>query len=105
MRNSPLLSNQVIYCGSYISYEEHEKGIIIHASNAKCRLSFYDEAIVRINYSRTGDFEDFSYAIIQHEANINFELHETDTALWIDTSRIKISIEKNNLALSIFNHQ
>lgn len=106
MSSTSLLYGQVLRPGSLSKIEQFEKEIFIHALHAVCRVSFYDEAIIRINYSRTGEFEDFSYAVTQQAAQIQYEITESESELIIQTSRIKIIIQKVSLEFTFLNqHQ
>ncbi len=98
MSHPELLSGNIKSPGNYLSHAKQEQSILIKSANAICRVSFYDEAIVRVNYSQTEAFEDFSYALVANAVNIELEINVSDQEIQINTSRIKVYINKSNLS-------
>jgi len=104
MNLSPLLTSEITSAGKYLSHIIHEKEIIVQAEQAVCRISFYDEAIIRINYSKTGNFEDLSYALVSHPVSIEFQVEDLPEYLKISTNRLHIFLDKINLTFKFTNH-
>jgi alpha-glucosidase len=105
MTTSKFLSADILSTGKYLSHAAHEKEILIQGEHATCKISFYDEAIVRINYSSTEEFEEFSYALVSQPVSIEYQIVESVDHLLISSNRLHIHIDKSTLALQFKNQE
>lgn len=81
--------------GKLLTWNKVEHGLYAETSCGKFRVSFYTDAIVRINITRSENFDDFSYAVVAQPSLKNLTIIDTNDTLIIKTKSIIVSIQKN----------
>ncbi|MEI9921767.1 MAG: glycoside hydrolase family 31 protein [Bacteroidota bacterium] len=85
--------------GSFTSFERIDFGVKVNAEAGTLRLLFYSPSIVKVSFSRTKEFDDFSYAVVAKPADVSFDVNETDKELFIGTAKLKVVINKATVRL------
>ena len=80
--------------GLYQKYSRVEHGVIVHASAGLLRILFYNEGVVKISALKSGDFDDFSYAVAQQPASTVFEILDRPQALILKSASVQVVITK-----------
>jgi alpha-glucosidase len=91
--------------GKLIRWKKTAEGITAQTSNAELRIVFYSPGIARITFTRGDFFEDFSYAVEAKPETSLLEIEETDEALILNTSYLRLRITKNPVLLTFMTTQ
>lgn len=86
--------------GKLLSWKKIEHGLVGETSFGKFMVSFYTDAIVRINITRSENFDDFSYAVVVTPALNDLNIIDTNDTLIIKTKSIIVSIKKDPVRFS-----
>lgn len=82
--------------------EKRGNSIIFHTENGKLALSAVSENIFRIRYTKREEFlQDNSYAVICHQT-VPFETEETETEYVLNTSELKLIIQKETAQFAFY---
>ena len=88
--------------GKMLNYKKVNETILIQAINAKLEITAFSPEIIRVRMTKDNFLEDFSYAVVMKE-KVKFEIKDTDSELWLNTSKIKVKVSKNPLRVSFYN--
>ncbi len=80
--------------GNFTGYKNINFGILITAGEGALRVLTYSPSLVKISVSRTGEFDDFSYAVCAQPETVPFELKENEQSLRLITSKLQVVINK-----------
>lgn len=83
--------------GSFASLDKISSGVLIKGDQGALRILFYTSAIAKISLSRTGDWDDFSYAVCLQPDKTTVEVKEEGTHIRVSTSRLRIIVSKSTL--------
>lgn len=86
--------------GSFAGFKKNESGVLISTGQGALRLILFSESIVKVSLTRTGEFDDFSYAVCQQPQPVSFEVAEDRATLKISTSKVVILIAKDPVSIS-----
>jgi len=81
--------------GKLLSWTKSDHGLSGETSYGKFMVSFYHDAIVRINITRSETFDDFSYAVVAQPTLNDFTITDTNDTLIVKTKTLVVSIKKN----------
>lgn len=80
--------------GNVQSITREANGLSVKLANAQVRMWVYNPSIVRVHFSKTGQFDDLSYAVVAQPGSAKFEFADGSPAI-LKTDSLKIEIMKN----------
>src|SRR3982751_650535 len=86
--------------GKLSSWHKTGHGISGETSFGKFEVSFYSDAIVRVNITRSEAFDDFSYAVVVQPVLNELNIIDTHDSLIIKTASLIVSVGKNPVRFS-----
>ncbi|MGI8893265.1 MAG: TIM-barrel domain-containing protein, partial [Bacteroidia bacterium] len=95
------------YPSNFKKLNQEKEKIILETENSKLEVSVYSDSIIRFRYT-PGRFEqDFSYAIKPGLTPLTtgYEVEESELDVIITTHLLKVYINKENLKVTIYNHE
>lgn len=96
------LSAQVYESAGQVSAIAREaNGLTVNLSNAKVRILVYSPTIFRVQFSRSGSFNEHSYAVIAQPQGARFEFTDGNPAL-LKTDSARLEISKNPFRIRSF---
>ncbi len=84
--------------GKVLHWEKEPCGISGTAENAKFKVTFYSDSIVRIQLTREDFFEDFSYSVIATPVSLVLQFADGPEAIRITTPKLILLIRKESLS-------
>jgi alpha-glucosidase len=91
--------------GKLKQWKKESNGISGETDSGTFRVLVYSNNIVRVSLSRTGDFEDFSYAVIAEPDASSLEVSESNDQLVLTTENFQTIIHKNPLRFSFLTNE
>lgn len=91
--------------GKLKQWKKESNGISGETDSGKFRVLVYSDNIVRISLSRTGDFEDFSYAVIAEPDASSLEVSDSPDHLALTTENFQTIIYKNPVRFSFLTNE
>lgn len=87
--------------GRILGSEQVPGGLLFKTEAAKLRVIFYQDQVVRITFSRTEEFDDFSYAVCASPAKVIFDVRDTDDAVSLVGPNFRVSVSKSDTSIRI----
>jgi alpha-glucosidase len=84
-------------------FHQTTNGISGDTSFGKFQVMIYTPNMVRIRISKDGDYENFSYAVIQDPENCNFKILDEPEAVIVSTDAVDLIISKNPVRFRFLN--
>src|ERR1041385_3562679 len=91
------MKNETI--GNFVGYKKIDFGVSINAEQGTLRILIYSPSIVKVSYSRTDVFDDFSYAVVAQPNNVAFDIRETQSDIQITTANLHAVVQKSPLRI------
>ncbi|MFA5832776.1 MAG: glycoside hydrolase family 31 protein [Bacteroidota bacterium] len=90
------------FLGNISKHSIDGKSVVINAESSFVRLMWYSGNIVRVDYLPTSNSSiDSSFVVIQEpEKNTPFTVNETDSTVFVKSSKIAVRIQKHPLRIS-----
>jgi alpha-glucosidase len=92
---------QVELLGNTKSVEIQDGALAITTSNAQARVWVYSDTVIRVCITKTGKEPDQSFAVIEDPQDA-FSYQELNDTIEVNTSALKLVIDKNPLRFSFF---
>ncbi|SDE31504.1 alpha-glucosidase [Mucilaginibacter pineti] len=92
---------QVEILGSVTEFKQQNGTLTIKTAEAEARVYLYSPTIIRINISKKHSEADTSFAVIQ-QLLTDFKLDESATTIEINTSALKLRINKSPLRFNFY---
>lgn len=93
-------SSPVDTLGKIQAIQQKGNTLILKTDEAEARVWVYSPSIIRVNISKNFRSPDTSYAVIQTESALNYS--ETASEILVNTSEIKLVINKSPIRFSFF---
>ena len=87
--------------GSVTSVKKENQEIRISTANAQVKISIYSPTVFRIQFSRTGAFEDLSYAVVAKPEPTRFDFSESSVCT-LKTDSARLEFTRNPLRFRLF---
>lgn len=98
---APAMSQVFESAGPVSAINKEADGLLVSLNNARVKISVYSPSILRIQFSKTSNFETHSYAVVAKPEKPVFEFTDGATAtLKTDSARLEIS--KNPFRIRLF---
>lgn len=85
--------------GAIDFWKENENGIEGTTTTGKFKFTVYGSGLIRVQASRFNSFEENPYSVITGPLTSGFEITEDSDSLQIQTSQLRLKIQKNNFQL------
>jgi alpha-glucosidase len=96
-------SSVVINPGTLLDFTISGNKIEGRATNAWFRIDIFNDAVANIRFSRTADFSNQSYSVVQSSSNSKFIHVATDLKIRITTPKFTICIDKKTCEIRFMN--
>jgi alpha-glucosidase len=90
--------------GKYTGFTKTNSGVSVEASNGILRVLLFTPSVVKISLTRTGEFDDFSYAVCQQPQPVSFELREDNNSLRVVTATLQVVVTKGDVRVRFEDH-
>jgi alpha-glucosidase len=91
--------------GNFKSITKNNSGFELVTDFGSLRAIVYSPTIVRIRISKNGEFEDFSYAVLNQPNITKFQIDESNTAIALITDSLQVIFTKNPVRVKLMNNQ
>lgn len=95
----PAKSSTCQRLGSVLNFQINGPQITVETTFGWLKITAYSPKIVRVTVSASGEFEDFSYSVIESPTTNTFELDDAGEYLVARTADVHLVIEKNPVRL------
>lgn len=99
-RQKRLVSRLAEHPGELLAWHREEWGIHGKTARARFRITVYADSVLRIQFTREADFEDFSYAVVGERQRALWHVVEDDDTLTVTTSRLVVRISRASMAIT-----
>ncbi|MFC3881710.1 glycoside hydrolase family 31 protein [Algoriphagus namhaensis] len=86
--------------GAIDFWKENESGIEGATTTGKFKFTVYGSGLIRVQASRFSSFEENPYSVVTEPLTSGFEITEDSSSLQIQTSQLRLKIQKNNFQLT-----
>ncbi|MBD8487191.1 DUF4968 domain-containing protein [Echinicola sp. CAU 1574] len=94
---------QNMSAGRLISWNQTPSGIIGQTDNAQFMISAYADHTIRVRLTQSDSFSPNPYSVIKSPLEDHpFQITESDTSISLETTKIKLTISKDQWALSFY---
>ncbi|MFY8034842.1 MAG: glycoside hydrolase family 31, partial [Flexibacteraceae bacterium] len=91
--------------GNFKSLTKNNSGIEIVTDFGTLKAIVYSPTIVRIRLSKNGEFDDFSYAVLNQPNITKFEVNDNKSFVSITTDSLQVIFSKNPVRVKLLNKQ
>ncbi|MFT6027973.1 MAG: alpha-glucosidase, partial [Bacteroidia bacterium] len=87
--------------GEIVAFKQTPNGILLSTDEADVRITVYSESVIRVYIEKKeNDATELPYAVVAKPQNVEFEVKETESVIFIETSKIKVLISRKPLRIS-----
>lgn len=83
--------------GHFQKYTRIDGGVLVHASAGSLRVLFYRHDVIKVSALRSGDFDDFSYAVATTPTTTAFDVLDQPHALILKSSSVQVVVDKGQV--------
>lgn len=91
--------NTFVTAGAIKSFQKSSNGLLVEVENVFCKITLYSSSVVRVHYSFNKDFDKLSYAVVAQPDHVEFNLDDSDDAIRLTTSKLKVEVMKYPLRI------
>jgi alpha-glucosidase len=98
-------TNTVINPGIVQEIKTEKTGASGRSEHAQFKIDFVGDGIVNIKFTRQPDFEYFSYAVVEVNAEPPLDINDSSSHFEIQSSKLKVVVQKDSSHISFYNKQ
>lgn len=97
---------QTLYesAGNVSTVTKETYGLSVALANAKVKIALYSPSIVRLQFSKSGAFDELSYAVEGQPGNTKFEFTDGSPAI-LKTDSLKLEISKSPFRVKLYDYR